>query len=247
MNAKQEVATRDEPISADLAFVQMVERAATNPAVDVDKLERLLSMRERIEARQAKNAYMAALAAMQPDLPIVERRGRIKISKSADDKGQPYALWEDINEAIRPLLKLHGFTLSFRTGVAADGKIMVTGILAHAEGHQEETTITLPHDSTGSKNAVQAVGSSTSYGKRYTTIDLLNLTFKGEDDDGKTAGIGETISEEQEAALRAAIMEVDADLPKFLKYMKVESLADLPAGKFQDALAALSAKRKGGK
>jgi hypothetical protein len=45
----------------------------------------------------------------------------------------------------------------------------------------------LPHDSTGSKNAVQAVGSSTSYGKRYTACALLNITSRGEDDDGETA------------------------------------------------------------
>ncbi|WP_409524602.1 ERF family protein [Pseudomonas sp.] len=42
----------------------------------------------------------------------------------------------------------------------------------------------LPLDTSGSKNAVQAVGSSTSYGKRYVMSALLNLTTRGEDDDG---------------------------------------------------------------
>ncbi|HET9820175.1 MAG TPA: ERF family protein, partial [Rhodanobacteraceae bacterium] len=55
------------------------------------------------------------------------------------------------------------------------------------DGHREETSITLPADTSGSKNAVQAVASSTSYGKRYTAGALLNLTSHGEDDDAFSA------------------------------------------------------------
>ena len=42
----------------------------------------------------------------------------------------------------------------------------------------------LPVDTSGSKNGVQAVASSVSYGKRYTAGLLLNITTTGEDDDG---------------------------------------------------------------
>jgi hypothetical protein len=48
--------------------------------------------------------------------------------------------------------------------------------------------MTLPLDTSGSKNNVQAVGSSTSYGKRYTATLLLNIRTKGEDDDGHAGG-----------------------------------------------------------
>src|SRR6185503_15653016 len=96
----------------------------------------------------------------------------------------------------------HGFALSFRTGSAPDGKLTVTGILSHRAGHQEETTLALMHDSTGSKNSVQAVGSSISYGKRYTAGALLNITSRGEDDDGKLAGAPEYITETQVSELQ---------------------------------------------
>ncbi|WP_340146807.1 ERF family protein [Halomonas sp. PA16-9] len=42
----------------------------------------------------------------------------------------------------------------------------------------------LPADISGNKNAVQAFGSSTSYGKRYVLSALLNIT-RGQDDNGK--------------------------------------------------------------
>src|SRR3546814_10944018 len=88
-----------------------------------------------------------------------------------------YALWEDIIEAIRDLLSEHGFALSFRTGREND-QITVTGILSHRDGHSEETTIFLPLDTTGAKNAVQGVGSSPRYGKRYAAPHLLHLPLR---------------------------------------------------------------------
>lgn len=175
-------------LSESAAIIQVIERAAMNPNVDIDKMERLLQMQERIMERNARSAYSAALAEMQPHLPVITEKGKIVVRDKVTKEiiqSTGYALWEDINEAIKPVLAEYGFALSFKTGVMPDGKITVTGILSHRDGHQEETTMALPHDSTGSKNAVQAVGSSTSYGKRYTASALLNITSRGEDDDGE--------------------------------------------------------------
>lgn len=174
------------------AIISMIERAARDPNVDVAKMERLFEMHEKAERRRASMAYAQDMAEMQPKMPVVDRRGTIKITKKDQPEtviqSTPYALWEDISTAIRPILAEHHFALTFRTGTTAEGRITVTGILCHAGGHSEETTITLQHDSTGSKNSVQAVGSSISYGKRYTAGLLLNIVSKGEDDDGKAAG-----------------------------------------------------------
>lgn len=167
------------------SLIDVIAQAARDPSVDIDKMERLIAMQERVQGREAQTAYYAALAEMQPNLPIIDERGGIKDRSGAIQS--TYALWEDVNEAIRPTLSEHGFSLSFRVS-RAEGEIIVTGVLAHRYGHREETTLTLPTDTSGSKNAVQAVGSSTSYGKRYTAFALLNITTTGEDDDGNKAG-----------------------------------------------------------
>jgi len=237
-------------MSETTALISMIERAASNPAVDIDKMERLLEMQERVIARRSKAEFDAALSILQPTLPQVDRKGNIVIREKGTEKviqSTPYALWEDINTAIGPKLAEHGFALSFRTGTTAEGKITVTAVLSHTGGHREETTITLMHDSSGSKNSVQAVGSSISYGKRYTAGLLLNITSRapGEtDDDGAKAGGPEPISEEQIAELRSMIVGVDADLPKFLRYFKIDKLTDLPAAKFESAVTMLQAKKR---
>lgn len=50
------------------------------------------------------------------------------------------------------------------------------------------TRLRLPPDLSGDKNSIQAVGSSVSYGKRYTACALLNITSRGEDDARSAAG-----------------------------------------------------------
>lgn len=232
----------DPPISESTALVAMIERAARDPSVDIDKMERLLQMQERVVARQAKAAYDAALALMQPQLPVIGRRGKIEV-RAKDNSGERtgkiqqstgYALWEDINEGIRPVLSEHGFALSFRVGQATDGKITITGILSHRDGHREETTITLMHDSTGSKNSVQAVGSSVSYGKRYTAAALLNITSRGEDDDGKAATAAAPITDEQVDELSKLLVETKSNIGLFLKTIKLESLTEIRADRFDE-------------
>ena len=229
----------------------MIMRAASDPAIDVNKFERLMAMHKDMAAADAQRAYDENLAAMQSQLPVITRRGKIEIRKK-DAQGNRtgdveqstgYARWEDINEAIKPVLKKFGFSLSFRVGTATDGKLTVTGILARA-GHREETMITLMHDSTGSKNSVQAVGSSTSYGKRYTASALLNLTSRGEDDDGKAGGAPIPISAEQLKALIKLADEAGADKAKFCNVMKVDAMADIPASRFEEAVGQLQRKLK---
>ena len=219
--------------SESTAIIQMIERAALNPNVDIDKMERLLEMQERIMARNAKTAFDAAFAGMQQDLPVINERGGIK-DRNGNVQSR-YALWEDINEAIKPILAKHGFGISFRTG-KRDGHIVVTGVLSHAEGHREETEMELPTDTSGSKNAVQAVGSSTSYGKRYTASALLNLTSRGEDDDGAASNAAKTITEKQVLDLRDLIAEVGADEQRFLSVGKLDRLEDMLATQYDKAV-----------
>jgi hypothetical protein len=150
-------------LAESTAIIQVIERAALNPDVDIDKMERLLQMQERVMDRQAMMAYSASMAAMQTELPSIEERGQTN--------NGCYATLEDIVDTLRPIMQKHGFAVSFRIQTKERG-IEVTGVLMHKDGHREETSMLLPADISGNKNAVQAFGSSTSYGKRYVLCAL---------------------------------------------------------------------------
>lgn len=225
------------PRSEADALINMIERVARDPSVSLDRMERLIDMKERMTERAARAAYDAAFAPMQERLPIIDERGEHGGTKST------YAKWDDINEAIKPVLAAHGFSIRFRS--KQDGaKIFVTGVLSHRDGHSEETTIELPADNSGQKNAVQAIGSSMSYGQRYTAKLLLSLSSRrSEDDNGDAGGAGDKITNEQLDELIALAEDVGADKRKFCAYLKVASLSEIPAKKFQSAVDALNAKR----
>jgi hypothetical protein len=181
------------PVSETAAVLSMIERVARDPSVDIDRLERLLTLQRDTLAQQAKMAFARDFAAMQSSMPTINEYGEIKHKDRDNPRAEAqligtYAYWEDINEAILPVLAQFGFSLNFRVQRDAD-QVVVTGILSHKEGHTEETALPLPHDHSGKKNAVQAIGSAISYGKRYTATLLLNLTTRNDetDDDGETA------------------------------------------------------------
>lgn len=190
-----EPANLPAPQAEAATILSVISRAASDPNCDIDKMERLLQMHERMQAKQAESEFAADLSEMQDSLPSIGERGNAAGRYT-------FALWEDINAAIKPVLKRYGFALSFRTDFT-DG-IAVTGVLSHKSGHREETTIKLPADGSGNKNAVQAVASSVSYGKRYTAGALLNLTSHGEDDDAFAAAPTVDISSWRDAIAGAA-------------------------------------------
>lgn len=217
------------------ALISVIERAATNPNVDIDKMERLLQMQERVMAQQAKTAFAADFALMQTEMPTITERGEIVVNGQTRSK---YAKFEDINEAIKPVMQRYGFAVSFK--VKTEGQqITVTGILMHRMGHQEETSMVLPADKSGSKNSVQELGSSISYGQRYVLKALLNISSRGEDTDGVVY-----VSEEQALTLHTLLTDTKADKAGFLRYIGATSIEQIPARKYDDAVKALEMKRR---
>ncbi|MGQ7286054.1 ERF family protein [Vreelandella venusta] len=186
----------EAPRNEATAIIQVIERAAMNPDVDIDKMERLLQMQERVMDRQATMDFNAAMAAMQDEMPSIAERGK--------SHNGNYATFEDINDVAKPIMKRHGFAVSFRVHNIPGG-IEVTGVLMHKGGHREETTMTLPLDDSGKKSSVQQVGSSVSYGKRYVMSAMLNITTRGEDDDGNSAAPVKTVSIAQAAYLKSLL------------------------------------------
>jgi hypothetical protein len=186
-----EVAVQSEAV----AMISMIERAAANPDVDPDKLERLYALHERMQDKASEKSFYSAMAEMQPHLPVVEHTKKIGYTdkKGNDVVKGTYTPWEDIDELVRPVYTKYGFGLSFRVEQSPNTPVCITAIVMHCDGHKTETTIQLPADSSGSKNAVQAVGSAITYGKRYAACAALNITTRGvdgetDDDDGEKAG-----------------------------------------------------------
>lgn len=237
--APQPAAVALQPSAEDTALLAMIERAARDPEVDIEKMERMWALRESMLDRRAKQAFVTAFALMQPELPVPEEKGEIR--NNSDEVQSTYAYWEDIVEVVRPVLMKHGFALNFITETSP-ANVKVTAKLSHQGGHSEETTMVLPHDNSGRKNPVQQIGSSISYGKRYTASALLNLATRGEDDDGQ-GGPDTTATIVSTACAAIALCHTEAQLDAW-KEKNQDGFTDVPPDQMKVIYRTFNARRR---
>lgn len=233
----QQVAVMQEPQNISGSMLTMIATAASNPNVDVDKMQALLDMQMKMMDRQGEIEFSQAMARL--NFPVIHHKAAIKHGGKLIST---YARYEDIDAIIRPIYSAQGFSVSFNSRKNENGTITYTGRLSHAGGFSQTAEMDLPADSSGAKNAIQALGSTISYAKRYLVSMLLNITTTGDDDDGE--GATETVDTEQAATIDTLIRASKTDRPKFLHYMGVADVRDIRAADYAKAINALNAKQK---
>jgi hypothetical protein len=230
---KVSIIPQDEPRAlVPVTPMEMLSRAVESGA-DINMIEKLMNLQERWEANQARKAFDAAVADAKAEIKPVVRN-------ATGHNAKKYADFAAIANAVDPIISKHGLSYRFRT--AQTDKIAVTCILSHKSGHYEETTLCGPADSSGSKNAIQSIGSTLTYLQRYSLVQALGLAASN-DDDGKDASSGEFITLEQVEELVALADEVSADKEAFCRYFKVDGFANIKDKDFPRAIAALNKKR----
>jgi hypothetical protein len=155
----------------------MIEQAIQGKA-DVAVLASLMSLQERWEANEAKKDFDLAIAEAKSKMPEILKKTPANFGK--------FANLEEITKIVTPILSEEGLSHRYRSDF--DGhNIIVTCIIAHKRGHREESRLPSGPDTSGGKNAIQAIGSACTYLQRYTLLMSLGLA-PAKDDDGDTAG-----------------------------------------------------------
>ena len=215
-------------------------RMAVSGKANLEQLKGLLDLQERFEANQAKKAYHSAMAAFKANPPKINKDKTVSFAAGGGKTTYNHASLANVTDKINAELSKYGLSASWST--KQNGTISVTCKITHVQGHSEETTLSASADTTGSKNAIQAIGSTITYLERYTLLALAGLaTF--EDDDGKTSEV-EYISQEEGNKILDMVQATGSNLEKFLTYMGVENMETIAKKDYQKAIAALSAKAK---
>lgn len=217
---------------ADMTPVQMAYQLI-NSGADFASVKEMMTLSKELAADQAKRAFDKAIAAAKSKIPTITKNAKGHNSKS-------YANFAAYAAVVDPILGEYGLSYRFRT--EQTDRITVTCILTHEGGHSEENSLSGPSDTSGNKNAIQAIGSTLTYLQRYTLIQALGLAAS-DDDDGRNHGRTDqqlrTITEDQQIALREMIEASGADEQRFLKFGNLEKLSDMRASDFDAAMAML--------
>lgn len=231
------------PLMPAPAGLRSILEVAVTTGASVEIIRELMALQREADADRARKAFDEALSAAKGEIPVIAKNREVDFTSSKGRTNYRHEDFAEIARTVDPVLKRHGLSYRFRVSSEQNQPVAVTCILAHRDGHFEETTLHAGRDESGNKNSIQAVGSTITYLQRYTLKAALGLAASS-DDDGKAVGAGETITEEQVKHLRSVIAEVDADEASFVMYMRVKSLDELPAKQYDRAIAALSMKRE---
>lgn len=227
--------------AGNASFLAVIERIASNPDLSVEKMQAIMDMQERQMAKQAEINFNEALARLQPMLPHVEKKGMIKFTdKNGVERNTPHARYEDIDEAIRPHLAVEGFSLSFNTEWGDQG-VTAFGTLSHKDGHSRTAEMRLPLDTSGSKNNLQAMGSTITYAKRYLVGMLLNIVTMYQDTDGS---LPIPIDEKEIKQIRELLKKGRFQEASFCKAFEIEKLENLNKEQLKTAMVQLKNKVK---
>jgi hypothetical protein len=234
------------------ALMMMVERASRDAAVNIDKMRELLAMRKEIMNAANEQRFNDAMALAQGEMEPIWRDASNTQTRSK------YATYFALDRAVRHIYTKHGFALTFNTeDGAAPGWIRIVCYVT-CVGHTRKYQRDMPADGKGAKGGdvmtlTHAAGAAGTYGQRYLLIGIFNLAI-GEDRDGNDPTTLSFVSEKQVTELQQKIFDVAGErsdhlLARTLKYLSIggphlETLADLPAKEFNNAIGEIEKQRK---
>jgi len=212
-------------------------KAAVNSGADLDKLEKLLSLQERWEANEARKAYHRAMADFKSENIEIDKDREVAYGNTK----YSHATLANVVKTITKGLSKHGLSATWKTD-QTDKKISVTCKITHVMGHSEDTTLSADPDTSGSKNSIQAIGSTITYLERYTLLAATGLATAEQDDDAKGAEV--FIGDKELHALRDELLSRDLSEKKLIEYLGIAKLQELKMSDFQKAKNAIKSARK---
>lgn len=225
--------------AAQSPVAKMLE-AVINKGLTADSVgvvERLVSLYERMQDKDAEKQFASAFVALQSDMPAIQavkpvpnRDGTIRYK---------FAPYEEIMDKAKPFLQKHGFTLTFSMSYA-DGRITQNCTLMHIGGHSRtnQFMVRIGSGPPGSSEA-QGDGAAATYAKRQALCDALNIVVEHDND---ARSVGKPISPEEALYLRELVKETKSDEVAFLRFAQAGSYEEICTENYGRLVAALQKK-----
>ena len=139
-----------------------------------------------MEKSEQINTLAEALAKAQAKFTSVNKGRTVKVkTKAGFEYTYKYAELSDILDMVRGPLAENGLAI-IQTATTQENKLVINTMLLHASGQFIKSDLNLPSVEIGN-NAIQAIGGSITYGRRYALCSMLGIA-SDEDTDAKDAG-----------------------------------------------------------
>jgi hypothetical protein len=221
----------------------MIERLATNPHLNLEVFDRLLTARRQEEDRAAERAFNLAMSQAKGQLQPVLKTRDVDYPSKKEGGGRVkyrYEAFADVARVVDPVFSAHG--LAYRFAVEQQGDMArVTCIVSHADGYSERVKLESKVDpgSTG-MSMVQALGSALTYLQRYSLRAAIGLAAAIDDDGRAAGGSSPRIVDEQADELRRLFDETGRRVAPMLNLIGVAEIEEMNVDQFMRVRAALN-------
>lgn len=201
-------------------------------AGNVDALEKIQVLHERVTMNAARVAFADALAAFQERCPTITHNSEAKFDTRGGGKMEyTYASLDHIARVIRPHLKAVGLSYRFNSRLHEKnaGILVVLCTLTHIDGYGETAEFPVPLESKAGMSEQQKHGAALTYARRQSLVQVLGITTADKDTDG---GNLEKVTPKQIEELEALIVAASAPLGRVLKMAGVQRLDEILAVDF---------------
>ncbi len=136
----------------------------------------------KMERSDQINELAGALSKAQAAFTNILKDNTAKIrTKSGAEYSYSYADLASLLDMVRDPLSKNGLSILQGADVTQEGKLIIETMLLHSSGQFIKNTLKLPIVETGN-NAIQAIGSSITYGRRYEISSMLGIASELDDD-----------------------------------------------------------------
>lgn len=184
---------------------------AVRDGADIEKLEKLMALHERWEAKEAEKAFHVAMGGFQLACPEMNATKTVSFGKTSYN----FTPLDEIDRKIKQPMFDANLTKRWEVDDKSDNLIVVTCIITHKRGHRESTTMSAPPDTSGGKNTIQQRVSTSTYLKRQTLLGALGITTADKDDDAR--GSSKTIDQLKSEYLELIKPFIDASSDYYRK------------------------------
>jgi hypothetical protein len=173
------------------SLIHVIASAASDPRVDIEKMERLWLMHEKLSSRAAEEVFNAKMNLAQAEMAPISADATNNQTRSR------YATYAKLDGILRPIYTRHGFSISFNTGEGApEGHVRVLAYVS-CGGFTRTYHCDMPADGKGAKGGdvmtkTHATMSADSYGMRNLLKKIFNVAVGEFDDDGNGASGADT-------------------------------------------------------
>ena len=213
----------------------------------IETVERLFDLSRKMAADIARKEFAEAFNRLQGRMTPVRR------TATNDQTRSKYALLEDVERMLDPLLISEGFSRSMSTeDCPVPDHLRFVMTLRHVGGHTERHVLDAPIDDKGPKGAstktrLHGMGSSMTYVSRYLLVNVCGVQTCSDDDGNAAGNVGpgaDSITERQAADLYALMEETGSDPDKFMVLYGVAKLEALSAANLAGAINTLEQRRR---